>query len=305
MDSIDRGIILDLQRNCRVTYKTLSLKYGITSNAIRKRVERLIDTGVVDRFLVQLSRAMADSELMFALLYSDKSITDDELAEVVFNNPLVVRVHYDSYGTCVVHAEYIGVKQMSELSSFFRGLESVKQVEIHTLPVLRGSKVKLSNLHLRVLAPLLANPRMPISENAKQTGLTARKVRRALTELTEGGGVEFTISSNLSADDATFIAFRIQWNPKVIGHNDIEEKIRDEFPIKTWRIAHSATEPLMWCDFLVEHTREAESIGISIRNIPSVLIESTIITYPPKKTRSLREGQLRALIINAGFEISE
>ncbi|MCK5239585.1 MAG: winged helix-turn-helix transcriptional regulator, partial [Candidatus Thorarchaeota archaeon] len=126
MDSIDRGVILDLQRNCRITLRELAERQGVTSNAIRKRIASLEQKGVIREYVVELSRAMVNSELMFALVYTDKTVDDDVFAERVFAHPFVVRVHYDSYGTCVVLAEYSGTEQMNELSTYLRRLDSVE-----------------------------------------------------------------------------------------------------------------------------------------------------------------------------------
>jgi len=301
LDLIDRGIMLDLRSNCRISYKTLAENLNISSNAIKNRIEGLIKTRILDRYFIQLSRAMVNSEVMFVLLYTDKSIDDDTLSELVFKEPSVVQIHFDSYGSCIVRAECFGAKHMGELSQFFRGIESVEEAEIHTLPSRKGQKVDLSNLQLRVLAPLLDNPRMPISKIAKQTGLTARRVRRTLSELIETEAVEFTISWNLAAANATFFAFRMRWDPKVIDLGIIEEKINADYPNRLWNFIYSATESLLWVNFLVDHASDVEAIAASLRNIPSLVIETTILVYPPKKKRMVRENILRELISKAGY----
>jgi DNA-binding Lrp family transcriptional regulator len=301
VDSIDRGIILDLSRDCRTTLHSLSRKYGLSSNAIRKRVDKLVKAGVIKKFLIQLSRAMADTEQLFALLYTDKSIDDDSLAEMVFEHPLVARVHFDSYGACIVSGEYSGMKQLAEIGGFLRGVKSVDRVEIHTLPTSRGRKVELTNLQMRVLVPLIHDPRMPVTDIAKETKLTARRVRRTLRELYDGGGVEFTASLVLSAAETTFLAFRIQWDPKEIEAEEIDSRIKREFPNEYLWSSFSAVEPLLWSDFMVEHPREAERIAGKLRSIPSLVIDSTLIVFPPKKSRHLREQKLRELLLNAGL----
>jgi len=301
LDLIDRGILLDLRKNCRISYKTLAENHNISSNAIKNRIEGLTKSRIINRYLIQLSRAMVNSELMFVLLYTNKSIDDDTLSELVFEDPSVVQVHFDSAGSCIVIAECFGSKHMGELSQFFRGIESVEEAEIHTVPTPKGEKAELSNIQLRVLAPLLDNPRMPISKIAKQTGFTARRVRRTLNELIEQRAVEFTVSSTLSVADSTFFAFRISWDPKVINPDTIEAKIRSDYPLELWGCIQSAIEPLLWADFLVNHTKEVEPIAASLRSIPSVVIESTILVYPPKKRRMVREIILREMISEAGY----
>ncbi|MHA2141619.1 MAG: winged helix-turn-helix transcriptional regulator [Candidatus Thorarchaeota archaeon] len=296
LDAIDRSIILDMRKNCRITFRTLAEKNGISSNAIRKRVDKLLELGVIQRFLVQLSHATAELDVLFGLLYTDKSIDDDKFADLVFQHPSVIRVHFDSFGSCVVFAEYSGAVHLNELSSFLRGLESVTNAEFHQLPVVRGQKVALSKLQLRVLAPLLDDPRMSISDISQRTGLTARRVRRAVDDLIEGGGIEFTLSLNLSAADAVHVAFRVQWDFRTISPDETIEQLKREFPNEYWSASHSATEPLTWCNFLVDHSRDVEKIAAGIRRIPSATIETTILVYPPRKMRHLREQRLRELV---------
>ncbi|UCE11214.1 MAG: winged helix-turn-helix transcriptional regulator [Candidatus Thorarchaeota archaeon] len=301
MDSIDRGIALDLSRDCRTSLQKLSLKYNISSNAIKKRIDKLLEIGVIEKFLVRLSRAMADTEMLFAIVYTDKSVDDDTFAERVFEHPQVASVHYDSFGSCIVHAEYSGAKELGELGVFLRGLESVTDVELHTLPIARGSKVELKNLQMRVLVPLLDNPRMSVTDIAQATGLTARRVRRTIQELSDGGGVEFTVALTFPAADTTYLAFRMTWDSKIISPEQIDSIIKKQFPNDYYRSVYSAIEPIIWCDFIVGHARDAETITAKLRKIPSATVENTIIVYPPKKRRNIRELKLRKMLSDAGY----
>jgi DNA-binding Lrp family transcriptional regulator len=40
MDSIDKGIILDLMVNARTTYQEMANKYSISANAIKNRIKK-------------------------------------------------------------------------------------------------------------------------------------------------------------------------------------------------------------------------------------------------------------------------
>ena len=301
MDPIEWGIILDLLRNCRTSLRSLADRYEITPNAIRKRIMNMENRGVIERYVVELSRAMMDSEVMFALLYTDKSIDDDTFADMVFEHPLVNRIHYDSFGSCIVNAEYSGSKQMSELSSFFRGLESVREVEVHTLPMQRGEKETLTNLQLRVLAPLLDDPRMRTVDIANASGLTVRRVKRTLADLIESKSVNFTIVFNPTALDASLVAYRITWDPRETSPQEIDEILREKFPYQYWHLNYSATEPLLWCDCFVESNSSSEEIVQELRKIPSVNVRNTILVYPAKKKRFVRHLALRKLVQDAGF----
>lgn len=301
MDSIEWGIILDLLRNCRMSLRSLADRHEITPNAIRKRITSLENRGVIERYVVELSRAMMDSEFMFALLYTDKSIDDDTFVDMVFAHPLVSRVFYDSFHSCIVNAEYSGSKQMSELSSFFRGLKSVRGVEVHTLPLPRGEKGALTNLQLRALAPLLDDPRMRFVDIAKASGLTVRRVKRTLADLIESKSINFTIVFNQTALDASQIVYRVTWDIKQTSPQEIDEILREKFPTRYWGLNYSAAEPVMWCDFLIESTSASEEIVNEVRKIPSVTVQNTILVYPTKKRRLVRHLALRKLVEDAGY----
>ncbi|MFW9849716.1 MAG: Lrp/AsnC family transcriptional regulator, partial [Candidatus Thorarchaeota archaeon] len=281
MDSIDRGILLDLRRNCRTTLSELAERHGVTGTAIRKRIASLEEKGVIREYVVEISRAMVNSEVAFILIYTDKTIDDDSFAELVFKHPLVYQVHYDSFGTCITLAEYSGTEQLSDLSTYLRRLESVNEMEVHTLPVPRGNSESLTNLQLRVLAPLLKDPKMRVSDIAHISGLTVRRVRKILNELTNSGSVVFTISLAMSASDATFIAYRMTWDSKVITPDRIKEILEEKYPNEFYNLSYSALEPVMWCDFLLEHIRDSEPLSSFLRSLPSIDLRNTIMVYPP------------------------
>ncbi len=244
---------------------------------------------------------MVNSEFLFALIYTDKTIDDDRFAEMVFEHPSVNRVNYDSFGTCVVHAEYSGTDQMSEISRFFRSLESVTDLEIHTLPISRGESRPLTTIELRVLAPMLDDPRMRISEVARKAQLTVKRVRKTLSDLINSEAVLFTITRDLSVSEDSFFAFRVTWDPKEINPEQIREKLRNKFPNEFLRAPYSAMEPIMWSDFLLEDSRVSERVLTEFRKLPSVVVRNTILVYPPKKVRSVRNLALRKMIKDAGF----
>ena len=284
-----------------MSLKALADKFGVSPNAIRKRISSMEKKGIIERYVVELSRAMVDVQVLFSLVYTDKSIDDDTFAEMVFEHPKVYQVHYDSFGSCIVISEISGPEEMKEISSFFRKLDSVTEVEVHLIPIPRGKRSEITNLQLRVIAPLLENPRMRITEIARHTNLPARRIRRVLNELLESRSILFTLQMNIAQSDISFIAYRVVWDPKVIEPIKVGEMLREKFPDEFWRLNHSATEAVMWIDFLIESNRVSEEIVRVMRDIPSLDIRNTILVYPPKKRRNLRAQALRELVEEAGF----
>jgi Lrp/AsnC family leucine-responsive transcriptional regulator len=55
MDDLDQAILAVLTRDARISWKDLAQEVGVSPPTIRDRVKRLQDTGVIQRFAVELS----------------------------------------------------------------------------------------------------------------------------------------------------------------------------------------------------------------------------------------------------------
>ena len=54
LDEVDLRILEMLRRNSRASYSSMSKDVGISEAAVRKRVSRLIEAGVIERFTVEV-----------------------------------------------------------------------------------------------------------------------------------------------------------------------------------------------------------------------------------------------------------
>ena len=301
LDLIDKGIIMDLDRNCRVSYEILARKYNLAANSIKRRIEKLLESGVIQRFNIQLSLAMMDAEVMLALISTEGLEDEKAFLEKIADNPMVLQVGFVPSGNCAVFAEYIGSQGLSDLGLFLRGLEGVKEVELHTLLVERGGKVELTTLKLKVLRCLVQDARMPISEIAERTGLTAKRVRKVLDQLLDNEVVRFSIRANLNAGEDTAFLAKIHWDQKNAEHDDVVEWLKTKFPKELWYFFFSASEPTVFGIFVVEHLREAESIAQRMRSVSLIESVEILTLYPSKKSPGLREKQLERMLTEAGL----
>jgi hypothetical protein len=105
--------------------------------------------------------------------------------------------------------------------------------------------------------------------------------------------IEFTIHVNLDAADVISMAFRLNWDPKFVSMDEIQSVVKSKFPFRYWRGYNSVNDNTLWCDFLVNHAREGEVISESLLEIPSITIVSTVIVYPLRKVRYIREELLK------------
>ena len=50
MDRLDKGILMVLDVDCRVSYEYLARKFGVSSNAIKRRVAKMVESGVIEQY---------------------------------------------------------------------------------------------------------------------------------------------------------------------------------------------------------------------------------------------------------------
>jgi DNA-binding Lrp family transcriptional regulator len=295
LDAINKGILKELEQNCRLSYETLAKKYQISATAIRQRIARLTELGVIERFLVRLSYAMAATHPLIGFVESECTAEDDPFIDQIGRHPLVNRVRYNTYGSFVIYGEYAHSEQLAELRTYLHRLPEVHRVELHPYPADRGQIVKLSDYELRVLRPLLDDPRFPINEIAKKVKTTAKRASRTLQNLITEKGVEFTALYDLVACDSTHFVLKLEWEDKTLTPEAIVHQVQSLYPLEFWLFKYSAIQNLMWISFNVDHPRNIEPIATAVRELPSINLTGTILPYPGKRFPEYRELQLREL----------
>lgn len=302
VDDIDKRIILELDSDCRMTYKTMADKLGLSATAIKKRVTKLLDTGVIDRYLATLSFEMMNADALLAIVQTDGSEFQEELINELGKSPTIIQVSSIACGKGGLYCVYAmtkGLSALSDFGTFVRTLESVSNVEIHVLLYPRGEKITLTKLQLRVLKHLVDNPRMSIVEIAELAGMTARRVRRAITELQDGGGVNFRIFWNLGIGGLNEVLLRIEWDEKNITHESVIDWLRKEYPLEFWSPFISAASPVVFARFVVEDLETIEVIARAVKRAPFVKSLSTLVFYSNNLFPWPGVTELRRLLDNA------
>ncbi|MFW9926082.1 MAG: Lrp/AsnC family transcriptional regulator, partial [Candidatus Thorarchaeota archaeon] len=118
---VDRRILWELDADCRQTYEKLGQKLGLSANAIRKRIEKLIDDGIIIRFMIVPHNAVIDADFISIIVYTDGLEEQEELIQVMGNHPIV---HHASPlvtiegGAYHLFGQYSGIDMMSKLGQF-------------------------------------------------------------------------------------------------------------------------------------------------------------------------------------------
>ncbi|MHA1137115.1 MAG: winged helix-turn-helix transcriptional regulator [Candidatus Thorarchaeota archaeon] len=296
MDSTDIGILRALGENCRASYQEMGRSLGMTANAIKKRVNKLVDNGTIHSFVVYLSFAMIDAESYLAILTPEGTNKEDEILAQIVKNPHVFSTGSLSDGTCIVFAEYEGANGKSDFEQFLNSLNNVAHFELHTERAPKGNKVEFKPLQIRVLNSLVEDPRAAATEIAEKTGLTPRRVRKIIQQLLESGGVNFVTRLNLNAGSGVIYYAQIRWDESQGDHHTVENWLEKNFSGQYFDSHISATSPMMLSLFVVDHLRDAESMSRSVCQGSMIESVKTIFPFPTKKNVRLQKLRLEELL---------
>jgi DNA-binding Lrp family transcriptional regulator len=296
LDELDRNILTDLEYNCRVSYQELSRKYGISANAIRRRILNLEESGVISGYSIALSPAMTGTDSLFGLLSTDGSRDEVEMVDEIGSSNHVLAAAAYSNGVYAFVAEYNGPQELQELGTFLRTLESVEQAELHTFIRDWGSEMKMTKTHLRVLEPLLADPRLSIVEIAQMTGLTARRVRRLIRELEEGGALRFSALTELGAATSLPYIVRILWDEKTATYSTISDWLLKDYPLQHWETYVSASEPVIFSLLVANDITDLTDTVRSIRQNKHVTSVKVLINKYHKFFSSYQREKFKQMV---------
>ena len=297
IDELDRQIAWTLAINCRTSLQDLSNKLGITRTAIKKRIDRLVESGAIAAFSVRFNLAQVDHDVAFAILSFEEPPHDEYLVNYLSDSPFISEISRTFDKRVIIIFEYPSPTELSHLTNSFRTMEGVTNVELWTnLVVDKGGKIELTGIHKKVLRSLIKDAKMSISDIAKETGLTPRRISKTIGELIESRAILFTISwvANL-AGETTFVS-KIYYDASKIEPREflkmIYPKVTDKF-----NYAHiSGTEPFIIFAFTVDHFTEADKVQKEIMDTGLATSIDSMLTYPGIKPKHPRVSALERFL---------
>ena len=296
LDSVDIKILHALRKNCRSSYQDLSLSLDVSANTVKRRICRLLDVGIIERFVIMPSFKMADAEFAVIFVISQNTRYDDQLMDKIAAYPGIVTVGYDDSGTYVVRAEYSGSEGLFKLSSFLRSLQETSKIEVHMLPISRGKDFDFTQSQLEVISILKENPRESTLRLVELTGFSLKKVRREMGMIMNSEAISFTLETNLHASKNPVIVMRLVLSQKDATPERVIHQLRSDFSDTFFNASFSASMPIIFSFFVLPSLKDVDGIVKTIRNKPAFNIESMGIVHTSKRGMGLREIKLEDML---------
>jgi DNA-binding Lrp family transcriptional regulator len=301
LDGIDKKILDILAGDCRTPYREIAKSLGLSVTAIKDRVDGLVADGVITEFIVRFSPAMIDCEVMVVWTKTDGTENRGQFISQIAENRGVIQIIPLYGGDYMVAVEYTSSLEFANLVEAFKSNPHVSYTEIHTILMMRGKKIRLTNLQLRVLKALLKDARMLITDISGETGLTVRMVRKTLRELKESEAVDFTLRWRLNVGDRITFLLKLKWDPKQASRNEIIDVLLKNYPEEFWEIIPSANDPVLFTAMTADNMNYVDTITTEIKSLPAILYSDAFIYRPAHNYKGLRRLLLEEAVQAAGI----
>lgn len=194
MDEIDLHIAKIFLKNCRTTYRLIANELNLSLNAIFKRVQNLIDLGIIRAFTARPSLiALNGIEVLIygKTIGKDTTLISKELG--LNNNTYFV-------GVAGGNLLYIGgfLKNISELHEYIISMSKIGKLE-NTLTLIkkypyRINPEKLIDLDYKILENISTDGRKTLRDIGDEIKISTKTIQRHMNKMIEYDLVEFSIN---------------------------------------------------------------------------------------------------------------
>jgi DNA-binding Lrp family transcriptional regulator len=211
MDKTDMSLIMLLTANSRLPYTELAEKLNLSVNAVHKRIQTLIETGIIRKFTAKLSLQSVGAIVVFVSGISQLSSFQD------LSNKL--RAHDAVYWLAEGGGKflYIGayIRSLNELTELIRFVEKEAQITKPTVRIAHSeptaehrvvasalfqdtlqfppANTTFSALDYKIIRSLKDNSRKLVSDVAMEVGASTKTVRRRLMRMVKSNLIELGI----------------------------------------------------------------------------------------------------------------
>jgi DNA-binding Lrp family transcriptional regulator len=270
LDNTDLKIIRLLARDSRIPFNNIASVVGITSNAIKERINKMVSNGVIRSFGVIINPVIFgyEKECVLRVKNINKTINEQDLFKKL----------------SLLGDIFIYVKQLEGAAAFFalfvRGgaedkigilADLLKPAQLKSVfgrykPV--NMRIHSSDLEI-MKCLLLSDSRMPVEDIAKETSLSTKTVARRLEKIVENSILQFTIITDLSSMQLTgIIEFVVLIDVHASYHQNIVVRIYNEMQEYLF---HPLDDPVQYpINYSINYQKELVIASFCCANISTV-----------------------------------
>lgn len=189
VDGLDMGILGRLLDNCREPDRQIGRKLGISGGAVRARIKKMEEAGVIRGFVVRVEPSVLGYGILYVVVTGQN--TSEILGQVrQIGEPFFVVPCVGGITVCSIVVEG-DVRRKTELAS-----EIMSDVRVLSMFEAEdpGFAANLTRTDLEILGSLISDPRKKAEAVARDTGMSARTVARSMEKMHGNDGIRFTLT---------------------------------------------------------------------------------------------------------------
>lgn len=283
MDEIDLKINLLLMLNSRISYREIANYLDLTVNAVYKRVQALVELGIIQKFTARIKPAAVNA--IYALISGKSEVKDiKETVKKLGDHPNTAQIMLSSRNYVYIGGYLQSIHDLEDYSSFISQVAKIESPTIgflhrvysasaipYTIP--KSSPLSLDDLDRSIIQVLHEDSRKSLSEIAEIINKTPNTVRRRLSRMIDDGLIDMTINFNPISSNDIFSIFQITLNPSVDKH-EVAQFIHDNYKPNIFFIWTFSNLPnlltcFVWCNTM-------KQLHEMIENLKKEKVESII-----------------------------
>src|SRR3989338_1463900 len=188
LDELDIQILSMLLDNCRESDRQIGKKIGISGNAVKSRIQKMIQNNVIEKFTLKIEPPVLGYNVVYIVI-SGQDLNQILKQVKLIGEPFFVVPCVGDITVCsIVIKENVKAK-----------IELAKQImkDVRVLSIFEaqnpGIRSDLTKTDLEIINVLLENPRVRLDEIAKTTSLSTKTITRSLDKLQNDEAILFTL----------------------------------------------------------------------------------------------------------------
>ncbi|MGA7370613.1 MAG: AsnC family transcriptional regulator [Nitrososphaeraceae archaeon] len=193
LDQLDIEIIRVLIQDSRTSYRMVSRAVGLSTNATKTRMKRLVSNGIILQYFTTINLSVFGySKVCYIFLRTGNKV-ELILSRLKRLGNLVIEVHGD--GGVSMLGIAIKPEEERKIRSFTKEL---KPILIQNIFIGQSSpiKLKLRRTDFMIMRCLLGNARMEVSDIAKRISTSPKSVSNRLAKMKENRLMMFNVATD-------------------------------------------------------------------------------------------------------------
>ncbi|MFX1481594.1 MAG: winged helix-turn-helix transcriptional regulator [Promethearchaeota archaeon] len=313
LDPLDWALIRELSGNARLSYQALARKFNLSSNTVKNRIKKLREQDVITGHGTIVSMEILGAEHVAGVISTDGTEQVIEFMKQVAKQRIVCEIYRTGDMRYEYWAMVSGASETLGLKKYLGDLDGVIEVEIRPVVFIfpnyppnyylntRGKKVTFTKHQLRVLRCLYQDARMSVSQIARDTGMTPRRVRKIIRELEEGGGIHITTGYNIFAMGDMEYRLKIHFDESQISGRDLIMDLYRKYPDEFWWSSITTNEPIVDVGLIIDRPGKGVFIVQSLKKSAYINSIEDYVSYPRVVGNILPlRRKLEEILIEAG-----